>query len=159
MTASLHRAQPILSAAIDAGFRESGVQSLKNLDDPNAFPMVAVRTAGLGLGSIIGYADEYGNVQGLVSEEYLGTLLKIANSRFSANSERIQRFSDRLFSSGEGRRSAWEDSQARSERKRAEGLKRKEKIRTNGDTAVKDDAYSALDGVGLSSEAEDIFLK
>ncbi|KAL8875598.1 MAG: hypothetical protein Q9192_009023, partial [Flavoplaca navasiana] len=42
-TASLSHAAPILSAAISAGFRESGVQSLKNLTDPNAIPMVAVR--------------------------------------------------------------------------------------------------------------------
>ncbi|KAL8879587.1 MAG: hypothetical protein Q9192_008200, partial [Flavoplaca navasiana] len=40
-TASLSHAAPILSAAISAGFRESGVQSLKNLSDPNAIPMVA----------------------------------------------------------------------------------------------------------------------
>lgn len=54
MTASLHHAQPILAAAINAGFRESGVQSLKNLDDVNAFPMVAIRSAGLALESVVG---------------------------------------------------------------------------------------------------------
>ncbi|KAF7508472.1 hypothetical protein GJ744_009185 [Endocarpon pusillum] len=53
MTASLHHAKPLLSAAINSGFRESGVQSLKNLDNPNACPMVAIRTAGLGLEAII----------------------------------------------------------------------------------------------------------
>src|SRR5271170_7368875 len=54
MAASLKHAQPVLAAAINAGFRESGVLSLRNLDDPDACPMIAIRTAGLGLESIIG---------------------------------------------------------------------------------------------------------
>ena len=132
MTASLHHAQPILSAAINAGFRESGVQSLKNLDDPNAFPMVAVRTAGLVLGAIIGYAQDIetgkAEVRTLVSEEYLGMLLRIANARFLANTERIQRFDDKLFGVGTGHESVWEDPQSRRERKRAEGLKKKDQL-------------------------------
>ncbi|KAL2042679.1 hypothetical protein N7G274_004438 [Stereocaulon virgatum] len=60
MAASLYHAQPILTAAINAGFRESGIQSLKNLDDANAFPMVAIRTAGLALESIVGVVSERG---------------------------------------------------------------------------------------------------
>ncbi|KAL8696638.1 MAG: hypothetical protein Q9201_007557 [Fulgogasparrea decipioides] len=60
-TASLHHASPILKAAIAAGFRESGVQSLKNLYDAHALPMVAVRSAGLAFESVIGRAAATGS--------------------------------------------------------------------------------------------------
>lgn len=132
MAASLRHAQPILSAAINAGFRESGVQSLKNLEDPNAFPMVAVRTAGLALGSIIGHAcgTEVGKDEAyaLVSEEYLKTLLRLANARFLDNAERIERFSKSLFHGHKSSELSWEDPQSRRERKKAEGLERKDQL-------------------------------
>ncbi|SLM41151.1 tRNA wybutosine-synthesizing protein [Lasallia pustulata] len=131
MTASLQHAQRVLSAAINAGFRESGVQSLKNLDDPNAFPMVAVRTAGLALGSIVGCTRDHEGVfgvQSLVNEEYLQTLLNIANERFQANAERIERFSAQLFKNTTVQNLDWEDPEARRERKRAEGLRRQQEV-------------------------------
>ncbi|KAL9007598.1 MAG: hypothetical protein Q9180_009617 [Flavoplaca navasiana] len=114
-TASLSHAAPILSAAISAGFRESGVQSLKNLTDPNAIPLVAVRSAGLAFESVIGIvrgdsvqplydcaSNEDGRqeeevIEALVGEEYLEMLVDVANERFEANSERIRRFEAALF--------------------------------------------------------------
>lgn len=145
MTASLHYAQPILTAAINAGFRESGIQSLKNLDDANAFPMVAIRTAGVALESIIGVVsereenanqddDEHPNteeVERLVSEGYLAMLVNLANERFKTNAERMRRFEKDLFrrEAGSEASSEWEDSKARQERKRAEGLKQQEEVR------------------------------
>lgn len=133
MTASLHHAQPILAAAINAGFRESGIQSLKNLEDSHAFPMVAIRTAGLAFGSLIGLIpnstqDQEGGAEieepitRIVSEEYLELLVNIANERFRTNADRIQRFEQDLFKREEGLGQAWEDSKIRQERKRAEGL-------------------------------------
>lgn len=96
MTASLHHAQSILSAAINAGFRESGVQSLKNLDDPNPCPMAVVRTSGLGLEVLIRFVPEGGGaedeIQSLVDETYLEILTSLANRRFVTNTERIRRF-------------------------------------------------------------------
>ncbi len=148
MAASLHHAQPIVSAAINAGFRESGVQSLKNLEDPNAFPMVAVRTAGLALGSIIGHAYETGNgeeVHALVSEEYLETLLRVANARFVANVERIERFSDSLFHGHKSSESSWEDPQSRRERKRAEGLEKKGQLGAQDGQMDESHDFRALD--------------
>ena len=127
MTASLEHASPILAAAINAGFRESGVQSLKNLEDPiHSFPMVAVRTSGLAFQSVIGYTMDDGpvdddgdgeeddeareeeerekeekeegeKIHSLVSPEHLRLLLDIANGRFHANKLRMQRFEDELF--------------------------------------------------------------
>lgn len=131
MAASLHHAQEILSAAINAGFRESGVQSLKNLDEPNSFPMVAVRTSGLALSSLIGYmrdSEKEEEIQCMVNEEYLEILLSIANERFNQNARRIRRFSDNLFQKDNKNGSAWEDKRVRQERKRAEGLKQQQRL-------------------------------
>ena len=136
MTASLHHAQPILAAAINAGFRESGIQSLKNLDDPNAFPMVAIRTAGLAFESLVGIVpnrtqdDEDGveieeHVTRIVSEAYLESLISIANERFKLNAERMRRFEQDLFNREKGLGQAWEDGKSRQERKRAEGLEQR----------------------------------
>ena len=145
MTASLYHAQPILAAAINAGFRESGIQSLKNLDDVNAFPMVAIRSSGLALESIIGCVpdrvkdtikvgsddENYVNkdVHSLVSESYLDLLLNVANDRFKSNTERMNRFESDLFEREAPKISNWEDSKTRQERKRAEGLKQQEEVR------------------------------
>lgn len=145
MAASLKHAQPLLSAAINAGFRESGVQSLRNLEDPGACPMVAIRTAGLALESIIGRAkllrndttslestdgimSENVGHEALVDKEYLGMLVDIANQRFEANSHRVGRFRACLSKamSAEAskirRAEAWEDAEQRRLRKRQEGL-------------------------------------
>ena len=135
MAASLKHAQPVLSSAIDAGFRESGIQSLKNLDDPNAFPMVAIRTSGLALSSLIGFATNDTNgaeiVHAMVDESHLRLLLQLANGRFEANAERIKRFEENLFQKIESRQRLdpnWEDSKTRQERKRAEGLREQERL-------------------------------
>ena len=131
MTASLQHAQPILSAAINAGFRESGVQSLKNLDDVNAFPMVAIRSSGLAFGSLIGYVDQTDNdeIRSLVSEEYLKLLLSIANDRFDANTVRINRLQANLLQTSHKRNIIWEDQESRRERMKTEGLERRDKRR------------------------------
>ena len=135
MAASLHHAQPVLSSAIDAGFRESGIQSLKNLEDPNAFPMVAIRTSGLALSSLIGFVANDVNgadmVHAMVDESYLRVLLQLANGRFDDNAERIKRFEENLFQKIESRQRLdlnWEDSKTRQERKRAEGLREQERL-------------------------------
>lgn len=141
MTASLHHAQPIVAAAISAGFRESGIQSLKNLEDSNAFPMVAIRTAGLAFESLVGVIptwtqdEEDGDeieehIATIVSGPYLELLTSIANERFKINAERIRRFEQDLFKREEGLGQAWEDSKSRQERKRAEGLEQQQALRT-----------------------------
>ena len=162
MCASLQHAQPVLSAAINAGFRESGVQSLKNLEDPNAFPMVAIRTAGLASGSIIGYAQDTDSseekVISLVGEEYLEILLGLANARFPANDERIQRFSDELLGDKRVREPNWEDSQSRSERKKAEGLKKKELLKAEGKPLSKDEECADFGGKPLLLKANADFV-
>ncbi|MCJ1251966.1 hypothetical protein MMC30_009204 [Trapelia coarctata] len=135
MAASLRHAQPVLAAAINAGFRESGVQSLKNLDDPHAFPMVAVRSSGLSLSSLVGFADDDtsdGEVRAMVSEEYLHNLLEIANERFKANKGRVARFRSHLLQDkrGEGggkKDRIWETKETRRNRLRTLGLDQQDK--------------------------------
>jgi len=114
------------------------VQSLKNLADPGAFPMVAIRTAGLALASLVGVCNDSiaegdDEVRRLVSEEYLEILVGMANERFVANRERIARFEHELFNKANSGES-WEDGDSRRERKRREGLARRGALmRENGD--------------------------
>jgi tRNA wybutosine-synthesizing protein 3 len=72
-TASLSHAQWILSAALQAGFRESGAMNIgASLEKGrDTTPMVAVRSLGLMLDSIVGYVDPQGEVRALVEEQYL----------------------------------------------------------------------------------------
>ncbi|KAJ5720018.1 hypothetical protein N7493_006896 [Penicillium malachiteum] len=143
MTATLHHAQPVLSAASASGFRESGLQGLRCLEgEEGPSPVVAVRSSGLSLESVIGYCDdEDGTVEdpvihSLVTEEYLDMLIAMSNERFSVNVERRERFRVGLLDActpgqtgkGKGKPADWEDPAVRRERKKMEGLMRKKLI-------------------------------
>ena len=154
MTASLQHARPILAAALDAGFRESGLQSLKCLDDSNAFPMVAIRTAGLALSSVIGFIHE--GLKGgddkicpLVDDNYLRVLIELDNERFKANTDRIKRLGEELKRIGANEREshskAWEDKATRAERKRAEGLREQARQRGRATSKQSDGFESSTD--------------
>ena len=145
MTASLQHAQSVLASAINAGFRESGVQSLKNLEDPNAFPMVAIRSSGLALSSLIGFIDDRvapSEIISLVSGDYLRLLLEIANERFEANIERIERFRHEMLKRTAAKTSQWEDASVRKERKKVEGLKSQGGIRSKSPRSSTEDNAS-----------------
>lgn len=121
----------MIQAGMEAGFRETGAVSLlKRQPDEEATPIVAVRSMGLSFESLIGV--ETGGVrQPVVSRQYLKTLVQIANDRFVENEKRIARFSTALevaFSLPKGKEN-WEDAQARRERKREEGLRRREELK------------------------------
>lgn len=134
MAASLLHAQPVLSAAINAGFRESGVQSLKNLNDPNAFPMIAIRSAGLALSSMIGYAqvdDGNDSIRSMVEESYLQTLLELANGRFVENTKRADRFQRQLLQGANKQTRQWEDGKVRAKRLKTLGLEQQNKQSRN----------------------------
>lgn len=99
--------------------------------------MVAVRSMGLSLESLIGFEGADGRRRRIVPPEYLAMLLQISNERFVENTKRIERFraafkeavleprasgvTGRLNPEGK----QWEDAATRRERLRAEGLKRK----------------------------------
>ncbi|KIW71420.1 hypothetical protein PV04_03589 [Phialophora macrospora] len=169
--ASLLHARPLLAAAINAGFRESGVQSLRVLDPAEADKgvMVAVRTAGLGFDTVVGYVAERededgheGTIHQVVGEEYLRMCVEVVNERFGWNEERRERFRAELkramqregMASGLGSeevdgqdqrtsRLGWEDKEARRRRKREEGLAMQMRKREEGETATEDDTATS----------------
>jgi tRNA wybutosine-synthesizing protein 3 len=116
---------------MEAGFRETGAVSLlKRQPEEEAMPMVAVRSMGLSFESLVG-AETNGVRRLIVTPEYLRTLVQIGNERFVENQKRIARFSAALgaaFSPPKSKE-GWEDAQARRERKRQEGLRRREELR------------------------------
>jgi tRNA wybutosine-synthesizing protein 3 len=139
LTASTNDAQRVLTAALSAGFRESGAVSLSKTKSGESTPIVAVRSAGYSFDSIIGYQDEHCRNVPLVDERYLRTLVAIANDRFRINVERISRFQTALMDAfkesglpaGESLKPQWEDSDTRRQRKREEGLARREALQVN----------------------------
>ncbi|KAI6711521.1 tRNA wybutosine-synthesizing protein [Diplocarpon mali] len=138
LTASLHHAQAVLSAALQAGFRESGALNLTSSTSEPPTPMVGIRSMGLALESVIGFASG-GKGICVVPEWQLRSLIEISNQRFQENAKRIARFRTLLRAerSTEGKRKGqegvkWEDAGERRERKRAEGLERARVMRETG---------------------------
>jgi tRNA wybutosine-synthesizing protein 3 len=136
LTASLQHAQLVIQAGMEAGFRETGAVSLIGRKaEEDAMPIVAVRSMGLSFESLIGLEQDTEGVSQqripLVTSEYLQALVKIANARFIENQKRIARFEAALktaFSPKE-KPAEWEDAEARRERKREEGLRRREALK------------------------------
>lgn len=129
--ANLHAAKRLLAAVINAGFRESGVQSLKALDDEEAGVMLAVRSTGLSFETVVGIVEENGSEErytAIVGDEYLKTCTAVINERFAWNDERKERLMNELLKLKEEdeKHSEWEDTAARRQRKRAEGLKKQQ---------------------------------
>ncbi|KAL9090987.1 MAG: hypothetical protein Q9159_001613 [Coniocarpon cinnabarinum] len=157
LAASTQSAQVILTAALQAGFRESGITGLNS-----ACPMVAVRCQGLALASIIGVAcstatSTTGNIPRpvpIVSESYLETLAKLGNDRFDRNAERVSRFTllvEQLkFGLGQhGVQEKSEGVEARKMRKRTEGLRRQEELHNTDKAQNKNTAARAIDSLDV----------
>ncbi|KAI0454062.1 methyltransferase TYW3-domain-containing protein [Xylaria acuta] len=132
LTASLEHAQLLLRAGLQAGFRESGAINLTSTPAESVTPMVALRSMGLSFESLIGVQED-GITRCTVSDDYLHGLLRIANERFEENRKRIERFRAAVLEASYPPKkkdgTEWEDAQARRERKRAEGLRRKAELR------------------------------
>ncbi|KAL7900771.1 methyltransferase TYW3 domain-containing protein [Trichoderma sp. SZMC 28014] len=151
LTASLGHAQLLLRCALQAGFRESGAINITPPSGEQTTPMVAIRSMGLSLESLIGYEDAKGQRRRIVAPEYLKMLLQISNERFVENTKRIERFRTALKEAilepklanapkrlnPEGKE--WEDAAARRERLRAEGLKRKAALQAEKKESVSQD--------------------
>ncbi|CZR51678.1 related to DUF207 domain protein [Phialocephala subalpina] len=136
LTASLTHAQKVLSAALQAGFRESGALNLIPSGAEPATPMVGIRTMGLTLESVIGFERD-GEEICIIPEWQLRNLVEVSNQRFVENTKRIERFRSLLkemdggVAKKQGENGDWEDAQARKERKRAEGLERARALKEN----------------------------
>lgn len=133
---------------MQSGFRESGISGLLDGKGRPSTPMVAVRSSGLALDSIIGFVDtnssdtETANAQPMVSESYLRAIVKVANDRLQTNEERKLRFAaawrQRVITDttllANDVRGPHESSAARRERKRTEGLERRHRMLLDGGT-------------------------
>ncbi|KAK3065787.1 hypothetical protein LTR53_018037 [Teratosphaeriaceae sp. CCFEE 6253] len=103
------QAQHAASAALTAGFRESGITSIVDHSaNQTATPMVAVRSSGLAFDCVIGYCDQHSGealsgeqsrIKLMVFEAHLRTMLEIANQRFTTNEERRERLREALLQS------------------------------------------------------------
>lgn len=139
LTASPEHAQLLLKCGLQAGFRESGAINLTPAParggggEETATPLVAIRSMGLGLESLVG-ARTGAAVESTVSSAYLRTLMGISNERFAENTKRIQRFRAALAEAAAPARkrdgTEWEDAEARRQRKKAEGLRRKAELQS-----------------------------
>ncbi|KAF2036275.1 hypothetical protein EK21DRAFT_52340 [Setomelanomma holmii] len=148
LTASAQHAHRVLTAALSAGFRESGAVSLSTSKVGDSTPIVAVRSTGYSFDSIIGYQSDIGENIAIVNEQYLKTLVAIANDRFRINAERIARFRAALLHGFHPMASdpaakckgEWEDADVRRQRKREEGLARQRALqaRSSDESADKD---------------------
>lgn len=103
MTATLSHAQPVLAAASASGFHESVLQSAYRLEgEEGPSPIVAVRTSGHSVDSVIGYCDD-NDIDELVvrslATEYLETLVTMSNERFTVIAGRRERFRASLLES------------------------------------------------------------
>ena len=131
-----------------AGFRESGISCIFDKRGTATNPMVAVRSAGLAIDSIIGFQTQENGadqISVMVSEDYLRTLIAVANERFTINAERIARFRTALLK-GKGctmesgmddnaqETSTYEPSDQRKARKRREGLLRRDALHATAGT-------------------------
>ncbi|KAK7189299.1 hypothetical protein DPSP01_003420 [Paraphaeosphaeria sporulosa] len=157
LTASLEDCQRVLTAALSAGFRESGAMSLAPSRSGELNPMVAVRSTGYSFDSIIGYHDSSGQNIALVDGNYLRTLVHVANERFQINTERIARFRVALlqqYQQNERHRGAiseWEDAGARKARKRAEGLARQQALKVQIESDSTNNVSAATQDGDLSN--------
>ncbi|KAK3331036.1 methyltransferase TYW3-domain-containing protein [Apodospora peruviana] len=156
LTASQEHAQMVVQAGMNAGFRETGAVSLlARHHNEEANPMVAVRSTGLSFESLIGVESASGGGRCcIVSPEYLHLLVQVSHERFAENRKRIERFRAALktaFAKPPGAENkkttpeGWEDSNARRERKRLEGLKRREELRKKEEESPAKEATTTTD--------------
>ncbi|KAK0668615.1 methyltransferase TYW3-domain-containing protein [Cercophora samala] len=151
LTASHSHAQKVIQAGMEAGFRETGAVSLLSRQDEDHNPIVAVRSMGLSFESLIGVEDGAGTRKAVVGSGYLNRVVNNSEKLFKENEKRIGRFREALkaaFEEGSKKKEGWEDADARRERKRLEGLRRKEELQRQKEVETK----AGDDGVQSSLE-------
>jgi tRNA wybutosine-synthesizing protein 3 len=110
------------------------------------------------IGTVVEDEGEDGQevVKQVVEEGYLEMLAQLANERFAANTERIERFrAELLRSQGRDGGKVWGDKEARRARKRAEGLEKQAMAKkVNGsDVESSDEVIDALDNQIFDAES------
>ncbi|CAK7201428.1 hypothetical protein SEUCBS139899_004132 [Sporothrix eucalyptigena] len=190
LAASLEHAQLLLRCASAAGFRESGAVSIvppplppaakaattatgEEEDDNPSMPIVAVRSMGLALASVIGIcqakkaSDENFDVAHCISTpNSLARLVRVADERFAVNRTRVERFRVALVeaiqkekesasgissATSKKRNQGWEDPEARRARKKEEGLRRQAALKEQQTAQSAAEGTADLIGEGLDS--------
>lgn len=131
-TLDLQTARVILTAALSAGFRESGIMN-PGLSE-HSFPTIAIRCNGLIMDSIIGVMNaSHPSIKMIVDENYLKTMMLVSSLRFEDNKRRVDAFSGEieqvLFNQGQA--PPKESKGERKIRKREEGLRRQRILRAS----------------------------
>lgn len=98
----------------------------------------------------------------MVSEEYLRTVVVLANQRFVVNEDRKERFQrallpavEQVVDGADGKATPWEPADVRRERKRAEGLRRREETRQKEQACDQnDESENAMSNLDLSSTSD-----
>jgi hypothetical protein len=156
VAASAEDAQIALKAALQAGFRESGISGLFDSKGRPSTPVVAVRSSGLSLDAIIGYTDpnapelDAGILHPMISESYLRTILGLANQRFATNEERKCRFEESFRRLKSIATFVWDGHTTKALKKQRNRVKATDRRRETVDIG------GALDGVESEAETQNV---
>ncbi|THW83265.1 hypothetical protein D6D15_09698 [Aureobasidium pullulans] len=142
LSSSLESAQKIHTAALQSGFRESGISSISTDNLRTSTAMVAIRTNDIVFDNIIGYEGPDGRLIPMVTEAYMRILIELGNQKFQANKARTQQFQNALLTSFGPPQAqysgpcAWEPIEQRRVRMREDDIRRKaDAQRTTEDSA------------------------
>ncbi|CAP68097.1 uncharacterized protein PODANS_1_19610 [Podospora anserina S mat+] len=159
LTASHSHAQKVIQAGMEAGFRETGAVSLLSRQDDDHNPVVAVRSMGLSFESLIGVEGTDGVRRAVVGRGYLDRVVRNSEKLFKENERRIGRFREALkgwFEEGPKKKDGWEDADARRERKRSEGLRRKQELEKGKQETTEKEQQSEEGGIGIILEPPEV---
>ncbi|KAG9512081.1 hypothetical protein KCU71_g12761, partial [Aureobasidium melanogenum] len=130
LCSSLESAQKLDTAALQSGFRESGISNISTDNLRTSTAMVAIRNTDLSFDSVIGYEADDGKLIPMVNEAYMRILVELCNQKFQVNKERTEAFREALFTSFKPQQvqssgpCAWEPIEQRRARMKEDGLRR-----------------------------------
>lgn len=99
LCSSLESAQKLDTAALQSGFRESGISSISTDNLRTSTAMVAIRNTDLAFDSVIGYEADDGKLIPMVTEAYMRVLVELCNEKFRVNKQKTEAFRQALFTS------------------------------------------------------------
>lgn len=127
----------LLSVANQIGYQNSGIT-------PSRRHMLAIRST-LKIDTPIAYIED-DKIYCLVEPSYLLLLLTMSNEKFEQNIKRMKIFEDAMKAElvKEKENSAWESREERRERKRKEGLEKRNQIKKVEDILVMEDLLDSV---------------
>lgn len=95
----------------------------------------------------------------MVGRGYLDRVVRNSEKLFKENERRIGRFREALkgwFEEGPKKKDGWEDADARRERKRSEGLRRKQELEKGKQETTEKEQQSEEGGIGIILEPPEV---